>query len=117
MCRQCRRQEQSHRYVPRLRSSRVTLIYGLRPLRALSNASIYTRPEFPKMKVIGALAAALGMAGRHGTLLAATSIVVGLAIPDLAAVGKPFLREPMVVRLTLAFLRLDPPLPCRHCAL
>src|SRR5262249_14847572 len=81
MCRQCRRQEQSHRYVPRLRSSRVTLIYGLRPLRALSNASIYTRPEFPKMKVIGALAAALGMAGRHGTLLAATSIVVGLCHP------------------------------------
>src|SRR5262249_25907150 len=97
-----------HRYVPRLRSSRVTLIYGLRPLRALSNASIYTRPEFPKMKVIGALAAALGMAGRHGTLLAATSIVVGLAIPDLAAVCKPFLGEAIVVMLTLAFLRVDP---------
>src|SRR5262249_9965439 len=64
MCRQCRRQEQSHRYVPRLRSSRVTLIYGLRPLRALSNASIYTRPEFPKMKL----------------MLAAT----GFAVPDIA---------------------------------
>ena len=60
------------------------------------------------MKVIGALAAALGMAGRHGTLLAATSIVVGLAIPDLAAVCKPFLGEAIVVMLTLAFLRVDP---------
>jgi len=60
------------------------------------------------MKVIGALAAALGMAGRHGTLLAGTSKVVRLAIPDLAAVCKPFLGEAIVVMLTLAFLRVDP---------
>ena len=36
------------------------------------------------MKLLGALAAALALAGRHGTLLAAASIFVGLAIPPLA---------------------------------
>ena len=30
------------------------------------------------MKIIGALAAVLSLAGRHGTLLAATSIFIGL---------------------------------------
>jgi len=60
------------------------------------------------MKFIGALAAVLSLAGRHGTLLAATSIFVGLAIPDLAAACKPFLGEAIVAMLTLAFLRVDP---------
>jgi BASS family bile acid:Na+ symporter len=60
------------------------------------------------MKLIGALAAVLSLAGRHGTLLAATSIFVGLAIPDLAAACKPFLGEAIVAMLTLAFLRVDP---------
>jgi Sodium Bile acid symporter family len=66
------------------------------------------------MKSIGALAAALGLAGRHGTLLAATSIFVGLAVPDLAAACKPFLGEAIVLMLTLAFLRVDPADLRRH---
>jgi Sodium Bile acid symporter family len=66
------------------------------------------------MKLIGALAAALGLAGRHGTLLAATSIFVGLAVPDLAAACKPFLGEAIVVMLMLAFLRVDPADLRRH---
>jgi BASS family bile acid:Na+ symporter len=66
------------------------------------------------MKLIGALAAALDLAGRHGTLLAATSIFVGLAIPDLAAACKPFLGEAIVIILTLAFLRVDPADLRRH---
>jgi len=49
--------------------------------------------EFSQMKIIGALAAVLSLAGRHGTLLAATSIFIGLAIPALAAACKPFLGE------------------------
>jgi hypothetical protein len=60
------------------------------------------------MKLLGALAAALGLVGRHGTLVAAMSIFVGLAVPALAASFKPYLGEAIVVMLTLAFLRVDP---------
>ena len=66
------------------------------------------------MKFIGALAAVLSLAGRHGTLLAATSIFVGLAIPAVAAACKPFLGEAIVAMLTLAFLRVDPADLRRH---
>jgi hypothetical protein len=60
------------------------------------------------MKLLGALAAALTFFGRHGTLVAAASIFVGLAVPGLAAIWKPYLGEAIVVMLTLAFLRVDP---------
>jgi len=53
-------------------------------------------------------AAALGFFGRHGTLFAAASVFVGLAVPPLAAAIKPYLGEAIVVMLTLAFLRVDP---------
>ena len=53
-------------------------------------------------------AAALSLAGRHGTLLAAASIFVGLAAPPLSAAVKPYLGEAIIVMLTLAFLRVDP---------
>ena len=48
------------------------------------------------MKLIGALAAALTLVGRHGTLVAAASIFVGLAVPALAAAFKPYLGEAIV---------------------
>lgn len=60
------------------------------------------------MKLAGALAAALTFVGRHGTLVAAASIFVGLAVPGLAAAFKPYLGEAIIVMLTLAFLRVDP---------
>jgi BASS family bile acid:Na+ symporter len=60
------------------------------------------------MKLLGAPAAALSFVGRHGTLVAAASVFVGLAIPGLAAACKPYLGEAIVVMLTLAFLRVDP---------
>jgi hypothetical protein len=60
------------------------------------------------MKLFGALAAALSLAGRHGTLIVAASIFVGLAVPALAAACKPYLGEAIVALLTLAFLRVDP---------
>jgi hypothetical protein len=60
------------------------------------------------MKLLGALAATLALAGRHGTLLAAASIFVGLAAPPLATAFKPYLGEAIIVMLTLAFLRVDP---------
>lgn len=59
------------------------------------------------MKLLGLPASALAMAGRHGTLLAAASIFVGLAVPPLAAAFKPYLSEAIIVMLTLAFLRVD----------
>jgi len=65
------------------------------------------------MKLLGALAAALALVGRHGTLVAAGSIFVGLAAPFLAAMFKPYLGEAIVVMLTLAFLRVDP-IELRH---
>ena len=54
------------------------------------------------------LAAALSFVGRHGTVFAAASIFVGLAVPPLAAAIKPYLAEAIIVMLTLAFLRVDP---------
>ena len=60
------------------------------------------------MKLVGALAAALTLVGRHGTLVAAASIFVGLAVPGLAAAFKPYLGEAIIAMLTLAFLRVDP---------
>lgn len=53
-------------------------------------------------------AAALSFVGRHGTLFAAASVFVGLAVPPLAAAIKPFLGEAIIAMLTLAFLRVDP---------
>ena len=52
--------------------------------------------------------------GRHGTLLAAGSIFVGLAAPPLAAALKPYLGVAIVVMVTLAFLRVDPVELRRH---
>jgi hypothetical protein len=66
------------------------------------------------MKLMGALAAALSLVGRHGTLVAAASVFVGLAVPGLAAACKPYLGEAIVVMLTLAFLRVDPAELRRH---
>jgi hypothetical protein len=60
------------------------------------------------MNVLGLPAAVLALAGRHGTLLAAGSVFVGLAVPPLAAAFKPYLGEAIIVMLTLAFLRVDP---------
>ena len=59
-------------------------------------------------------AAILALAGRHGTLLAAASIFVGLAVPPLSAAVKPYLGEAIIVMLTLAFLRVDPADLRRH---
>jgi hypothetical protein len=60
------------------------------------------------MNVLGLPAAALSWAGRHGTLLAAAAIFVGLAVSPLSAAVKPYLGEAIIVMLTLAFLRVDP---------
>jgi BASS family bile acid:Na+ symporter len=53
-------------------------------------------------------AEALSRIGRHGTLVAAASVFIGLIAPPLAAVLKPYLGPVIVAMLTLAFLRVDP---------
>ncbi len=60
------------------------------------------------MNVFRVPAAALSLAGRHGTLLVAASIFIGLALPPLSAAIKPYLAEAIIAMLTLAFLRVDP---------
>ena len=49
---------------------------------------------------------ALAFLGRHGTLAIALSLLVGMALPFLAATMRPFLDEAILVLLTLAFLRI-----------
>jgi hypothetical protein len=59
-------------------------------------------------------AAALAFIGRHGTLVVAGSLFVGIFVPGLAAASKPLLGPAIVVMLTLAFLRVDPVELARH---
>jgi hypothetical protein len=60
------------------------------------------------MQVLRVPAAALTVVGRHGTLMMAASLFVGLSVPGLASACKPLLGPAIVVLLTLAFLRVDP---------
>jgi BASS family bile acid:Na+ symporter len=60
------------------------------------------------MPLLRVPAAALALIGRHGTLVVAASLFVGLFVPGLAAACKPLLGPAIVVMLILAFLRVDP---------
>jgi BASS family bile acid:Na+ symporter len=66
------------------------------------------------MKWLEAPAAALAWVGRKGTLVVAASLFVGLAVPGLAALCRPFLGEAIILMLSLAFLRVDPADLRRH---
>ena len=58
--------------------------------------------------------AALSLIGRHGTLVVAASLFVGLFVPGLAAACKPLLGPAIIAILVLAFLRMDPTALHRH---
>jgi BASS family bile acid:Na+ symporter len=60
------------------------------------------------MALLNRLAAALGFLGRHGTLAVAISMFVGIALPPLGALLRPYFSESVVVLLVLSFLRVDP---------
>lgn len=49
----------------------------------------------------------LGFIGRHGTRSLALGIFLGLALPPLSALARPWLPESIFVLLVLAFLRVD----------
>jgi BASS family bile acid:Na+ symporter len=53
-------------------------------------------------------AAALAWLGRHGTNAVAISIVLGIALPPLGALIRPYFAETVFLLLCLAFLRVDP---------
>lgn len=54
------------------------------------------------------LISALAWLGRQGTRIAAASVLVGLAIPPLAAAVKPVFPVAIFLLLVFAFLRVDP---------
>src|SRR6476620_11428228 len=53
-------------------------------------------------------AAGLAWLGRHGTNAVAVSILLGIALPPLGALIRPFFPETVFLLLCLAFLRVDP---------
>src|ERR1700748_2596526 len=53
-------------------------------------------------------AAGLAWLGRHGTNAVAISILMGIALPPLGALIRPFFPETVFLLLCLAFLRVDP---------
>jgi BASS family bile acid:Na+ symporter len=61
-----------------------------------------------RMPVLSKIMALLTFLGRHGTIAVALSILLGIALPDLAAVFKPILGETVVALLVLSFLRVSP---------
>jgi len=50
---------------------------------------------------------ALTYIGRHGALFLAAGVLIGLALPGLAAAARPLLLPALLVPLTIALLRLD----------
>jgi hypothetical protein len=59
------------------------------------------------MAFLGTTAAALAWLGRQGTRAIAAIVLIGIAVPPLGAVLKPFVTEAIFVLLTIAFLRVD----------
>ena len=60
------------------------------------------------MAILDRPAAALAWLGRHGTGAVAVSMFVGIAVPPLGALVRPYFPETVVALLVLAFLRVDP---------
>jgi predicted Na+-dependent transporter len=60
------------------------------------------------MATLDRLAAVLAWLGRHGTGAVAVSMFVGIAVPPLGALLRPYFPETVIVLLVLAFLRVEP---------
>jgi hypothetical protein len=57
--------------------------------------------------VLDSSAAALSWLGRQGTRAVAALIVIGIAVPPIGAMVKPFVTEAVFVLLCIAFLRVE----------
>ena len=62
----------------------------------------------PDLGFLDRPAAGLAWLGRHGTNAVAISILLGIALPPLGALIRPFFPETVFLLLCLAFLRVDP---------
>jgi hypothetical protein len=60
------------------------------------------------MGLLDRMAAALAWLGRQGTTAVAVSILLGIFLPPLGALIRPFFPETVFILLCLAFLRVDP---------
>lgn len=63
--------------------------------------------KFLIMFVLDTTAALLSWLGRQGTRAVAALVVIGIAIPPIGALLKPFVTEAVFVLLCIAFLRVD----------
>ena len=63
--------------------------------------------EFLSRLVLDAPAAVLSWLGRQGTRAVAALIVIGIVMPPIGALLKPFVTEAVFVLLCIAFLRVD----------
>jgi hypothetical protein len=60
------------------------------------------------MGILDRAAAGLGWLGRHGANAVAISIVIGIALPPVGALIRPYFAETVFLLLCLAFLRVNP---------
>jgi len=60
------------------------------------------------MPILDAMAAGLSWLGRQGTRAVAALVFVGIALPSVGALLRPFVTEAIFVLLCIAFLRIDP---------
>ena len=60
------------------------------------------------MAILDRPAAALAWLGRHSTGAVAISMLIGIAVPPLGALLRPYFPETVIVLLVLAFLRVEP---------
>jgi BASS family bile acid:Na+ symporter len=63
--------------------------------------------ELPHISVFRAPAAALAWLGRQGTRAIAAVVLIGIAVPPLGALLRPFVTPAIFVLLCIAFLRVD----------
>ncbi len=66
------------------------------------------------MSPLAAPAAALAWLGGQGTRAIAAVVIVGLAVPPLGAVLKPYVPEAIFLLLSIAFVRVDPAVLVGH---
>ena len=63
--------------------------------------------ELPHNSLFRAPAAALAWLGRQGTRAIAAVVVIGIAVPPLGTMLRPFVTPAIFILLCIAFLRVD----------
>lgn len=63
--------------------------------------------KFLQIVIIDAPATVLSWLGSQGTRAVAALVVIGIAVPSIGAILKPYVTEAVFVLLCIAFLRVD----------